>query len=232
MQDKSTQQLRDDLAEMLRLSAKTTSAERRRIYDTTAGRIQRELDRRMVDNANPAVIHAQPTKPLSYRDMDIPNPPSRTITPPSPCGEGPGVGPMHAEGIEMDEYIYRAKSEPDTAAPHIHIVAPLGGGPKKVRIQWGDDSTITLTEGICRSRFTSALRDLCESTYAEQERYDDLRYYTSFHRACGYYRGLSALWGRQPTAREIGLGTLSRVRSTVLDMIIAAAAAASQPTAS
>jgi hypothetical protein len=132
----------------------------------------------------------------------------------------------------MDEYIYTDAAQPDTAAPHIHIVAPLGGGPKKVRIQWGDGSTITLTEGICRSRFTSALRDLCESTYAEQERYDDLRYYTSFHRACGYYRGLSALWGRQPTAREIGLGTLSRVRSTILDMIIAAAAAASQPTAS
>jgi len=223
MQDKSTQQLLDDLTEMQRLSAKTTSPERRKIYDTTAARIRQELENRKVAAANPG-----PKAGIVFRAKTAP--PPRTITPPSPQGEGTGVGPNHAEGIEMDEYIYHATSEPTTsksdtaAAPHIHILAPLGGEPKKVRIQWGNGGIDTITEGMCRSRFTSALRDLAESTYAEKERYDDLRYYTTFHRACGYYRGLTALWGRQPTARDLGLGVLSRVRATIMDMIVTATA--------
>ena len=129
-----------------------------------------------------------------------------------------GVGVDPRSGI-LSPVKDRTANTSDSVATEVFVIAEIGKGGKVATIQWADGSTSTLSEGTARSRFSSALRDLCESTYAQQDRFGDLIYYRTWHRAVGYYSALAALWGRQPSARELDLLPMSRVRATVFQMI-------------
>lgn len=133
-------------------------------------------------------------------------------TTPMPAGATTAAGSTGAaSAIRADE----STSAPTAAT----ITAPAGMGPVKVIIEWASGDVDELTEGECRSRFTSALRDLAESRYVAEGRWHDLPRYQTFANAVAYYRGLTLIRRQAPTARELGLGALGAVRSKVFGMV-------------
>lgn len=102
------------------------------------------------------------------------------------------------------------------------ITADITGGNRLVTIQWNSEASDTFTEGEVRSRFTTALRDLAESRLAKQGRFSDIPQYIIFQRAVAYYQALSIFWGSAPTAAQLNLTPLSRVKQTIFELITGA----------
>lgn len=211
MQKYSDQQIKDQIATLQKaLKVPNIPADEAAMHRKLVARLEAELQRRKTQQPpapRPAPPLAEPT-PIAER------PPMRPVS--ESLVTGVGVEPR--SGI-LSPVKDRTANTSDSVATEVFVNAEIGKGGKVATIQWADGSNSTLSEGAARSRFSSALRDLCESTYAQQDRFGDLIYYRTWHRAVGYYSALAALWGRQPSARELDLLPMSRVRSTVFQMI-------------
>lgn len=168
------------------------TADEQRIYDATILRIQRIIDA------------AKLTKPAEIKRprqiVDAQGDPVRTELPGPPA-------PRAA--------VRRAQASAASPA----ISAPISAEMKRVEIDWGHGKVETLTEGECRGRFTTALRDLAKSRMARLERFDDIGQYIMFDRACGYYRGLIEFWGEPPTAFQLDMHPLGRVKTIIFNMV-------------
>jgi hypothetical protein len=109
----------------------------------------------------------------------------------------------------------------DLPKVQFEVTANLAAQKPTVTITWSDSTISTHTEGDARSKFTSLLRDLDNSTLAEQSRFDFMRTYRTYDRAKAYYKALAAFWSHNPTARELELTPLSTRKSTIFNMIVA-----------
>jgi len=98
------------------------------------------------------------------------------------------------------------------------IIAIASGQQKRVMIKWKADSVI-LSEGETRSRFTTALRDLANSRYAQQQRWQDVQLYVTYARACTYYLALMEFWQEAPTPQQLALSSMSAKRQRIFEMI-------------
>lgn len=100
------------------------------------------------------------------------------------------------------------------------IAVEVPQGPNLIRFEWSDKQSEDLTEGQIRSRFVTAIRDLCQSSLAEQGRLEQIpEQYVVFTRAVAYYRGLTTLWNREPSMSELRISQ-GRVRNIIFDMIV------------
>ncbi len=102
------------------------------------------------------------------------------------------------------------------------ITAITSGTIKRVMIKWkaGEEAEpLILTEGETRSRFTTALRDLVNSRFAAQERWEDVKAYVTYAKACTYYLALIEFWGYAPTAQQLELATMGAARQQIFLMI-------------
>jgi hypothetical protein len=99
------------------------------------------------------------------------------------------------------------------------VTAILSLGTKLVSIDWGHDRIDTLTEGEVRSRFTTALRDLAVSRMVRQQRFDDMKRYTTYARAVSYYQALTLFWGEPPTPGQLEIYPLAKTRQTIFTLI-------------
>lgn len=111
------------------------------------------------------------------------------------------------------------KPEPEDAEciPIVH--ADISTGMKRVKIEWGHGKADMLTEGEARSRFTTALRDLAETRMAKAERWNDVERYVSFQRAVAYYQALTEFWDAPPSAGQMGIAPLGKVRTEIFSRI-------------
>lgn len=200
MPDQPTQQqLLADLKEMEDCIATTTSLERRQIFEIAKAKILKRL--KEYDLIVTGTGDQQPPK----------NSPVRT-TPDTDKKTIPGTITAIASPLD----IQRQKEQPSELT--LIEVSEMPGG-KQATIKWPNGGTMTGTEGYFRSRFTSALRDLENSTYARQERWHDLTFYVTFHRATAYYRAIASLWGRAPTVKDLNIQT-SKTRNKIIEMIL------------
>lgn len=111
------------------------------------------------------------------------------------------------------------RPEPEDAECVPIVQADISTGMKRVKIEWGHGKADILTEGEARSRFTTALRDLAESRMARMERWDDVERYVSFQRAVAYYEALTEFWEAQPSAGQLGIAPLGKVRTEIFSRI-------------
>lgn len=121
-------------------------------------------------------------------------------------------------GMTIDLHEQRVADMPKVK---FQVTANLAAQKPTVTITWSDATISTHTEGDARSKFTSLLRDLDNSTLAEQSRFDFMRTYRTYDRAKAYYKALAAFWGHNPTARELDLTPLSTRKATIFNMIVA-----------
>lgn len=113
----------------------------------------------------------------------------------------------------------KPRNEPEDADCIPVVQADISNGTKRVRIEWGHGKADVLTEGDARSRFTTALRDLAESRMAKAERWNDLERYVSFQRAVAYYQALTEFWEAPPSAGQLGIAPLGKVRTEIFSRI-------------
>lgn len=111
------------------------------------------------------------------------------------------------------------KSSPSGVGGAARITASAASGARTVEIDWGNNRRDILTEGDARSRFTTALRDLCHSRMARLKRFESIPQYITFDRACAYYRALTIFWGGPPTPAQLQIVTLSTDRRTIFQLI-------------
>lgn len=172
----------------------------RKIYTDTIDRIKTQMQMVSANEAptKQAKPNKPPARPHSERTTEAPNIPTTQIK--------AGVTPLRMS-------VFSEKDE----APVISV--QLSGAIKNVTIKWNSDKSDTLTEGETRSRFTTALRDLSESRLVKQDRYQDVPGYIVYQRAVAYYRALAEFWGEAPSAAQLNLTPMSRVRNTLFEMI-------------
>lgn len=127
-------------------------------------------------------------------------------------------------GIDKPRHTSQQPAATDTPV----LAAILTGSQKQVLIEWGHGKSDLLTEGEARSRFTTALRDLAESRMAKLGRYDDLTRYITFSRAIAYYRALTEFWAAPPTAQQLAIAPMGRLKQEIFEMITQAARLAAQ----
>lgn len=157
----------------------------REIYLDTIQRIRAAIARQQ----RPETTANQPAR-TQPEPAQRPVTPMRVIkagepTPPSPIGDGGRGG---------------------EALANAHITARLDATPPTVTIEWPDDwGTQTYRESDVRSRFTSALRDLAQSRYARQQRFEILPSYLTWWRAKAWYRALCQFWPHPPGLAELGI---------------------------
>lgn len=211
MQKYSDQQIAEQIATLQKaLKVPNIPADEAAMHRKLIARLEAELQRRKTQQPpapRPAPLPPTEANPIAERPTMRPVSESLVT----------GVGVEPRSGVITT--VNRNANTSDSVATEVVVTAEMAKGGKVATIQWADGSSSTLSEGAARSRFSSALRDLCESTYAQQDRFGDLIYYVTWHRAVGYYSALAALWGRQPSARELELLPMSRVRATVFQMI-------------
>lgn len=186
----SRQQLESDLAQQERALRQTTDARRARIYQNTISTIKRLL------NQAPPTSDVYSNPPPEHSGSQPPPPPRGT-----------------AKSVNMPPHPPRttARQRAEASAPRtqtLTVSAVNVGGTPTVTIEWdinGSTEAATLTEGQCRGRFTTALRDLIESRRWEQGRLEDVQKTITFLRAEGYFSALCKFWQRPPTMSELGL---------------------------
>lgn len=61
----------------------------------------------------------------------------------------------------------------------------------------------TMTPGECRSRFSTRLNELLESSAWQKQLLHELPNYATFQNACVYYAALTAHWQRPPTLSDL-----------------------------
>jgi hypothetical protein len=171
--------LEHDLAQQQRALRQTTDARRALIYQKTISRITQLLQQ----------------TPLS---------PEESAPPPVPQRRTP------ARSVNMAAPVSPTKTA-HTSAPRsqtLTVSAVNIGSTPTVTIQWdinGEETADILTEGQCRGRFATMLRDLIESKRWEQGRLEDVKQSVTFLRAEGYYQALCKFWKRAPTMSELYL---------------------------
>lgn len=122
--------------------------------------------------------------------------------------------------------IVAGKPEETTVTPAQPVDSPMVyatsvKATRTVTIDWGHGRADNLTEGECRGRFTTALRDLANSRLARQGRMNDIPAYLTFQRAVAYYLGLCLLWGHTPSPLELEIHPLGRKKAEIFEMIAA-----------
>lgn len=227
MPDQPTQQqLLADLKEMEDCIAKTTSLERKQIFEITKAKILKHLEQHDL-----IVTGTGAQQPKNSPVRTTPGTDKKTI---------PGTITANEASNDFgnNSLLEIVKSKEPPMSGHYEIASPLDvprqkerpseltlievsemPGGKQATIKWPNGGTMTGTEGYFRSRFTSALRDLENSTYARQERWHDLTFYVTFHRATAYYRAIASLWGRAPTVKDLNIQT-SKTRNKIIEMIL------------
>jgi len=135
----------------------------------------------------------------------------------------PAATPIRAQQpttppVKQQREISWKKPEGIKIADTIAVQVPQG--PNLIRFEWSDKQSEDLTEGQIRSRFVTAIRDLCQSSLAEQGRLEQIpEQYVVFTRAVAYYRGLTTLWNREPGMSELRISQ-GRIRNTIFEMIV------------
>lgn len=106
--------------------------------------------------------------------------------------------------------------------PRDHQVFKVDAAPAdcSTTINWGDGYSFTGNEAAFRSRFTSAMRDLCDSTYAQQGRLDKISEYATYIRAIGFYRALTWFWKREPTLHDLSIMRPSELYRQIFQIIV------------
>lgn len=108
------------------------------------------------------------------------------------------------------------------------IAAVITGSTKQVVIHWGEGAYDVFTEGEARGRFTTAMRDISASRMARLGRMSDIPQYTTFSRAVAYYRALTEFWAAPPTAQQLAIAPMGRLKQEIFEMITQAARMAAQ----
>lgn len=186
----SRQQLESDLAQQERALRQTTDARRAKIFQNTIRTIKRLLEQA------PPTSDVYSNPPPEHSGSQPPPPPRAT-----------------AKSVNMPHHPPRttARQRAEANAPRtqtLTVSAVNVGGTPTVTIEWdinGSTEAATLTEGECRGRFTTALRDLLESKRWEQGRLEDVQRTITFMRAQGYFSALCKFWQRPPTMSELDL---------------------------
>jgi BRCT domain type II-containing protein len=201
---KTTQELQAEI-EVLEngMAQKSATPDRIRIYQNTIAKIKGIIKQRQED--------AQPTAASKPADMT-------TYRQAGPTNIKIDVSPGTKPGMTIDLHEQRVVDMPKV---QFEVTANLAAQKPTVTITWSDATISTHTEGDARSKFTSLLRDLDNSTLAEQSRFDFMRTYRTYDRAKAYYKALAAFWGHNPTARELDLTPLSTRKATIFNMIVA-----------
>lgn len=145
---------------------------------------------------------------------------------PEPSVEGASEKTIHTTviraGITPPRTPATASATPPPEPPVIS--GGSGGAQKQVVIHWGEGASDLFTEGEARGRFTTALRDLAASRMAKIGRMNDIPQYTTFSRAVAYYRALTEFWATPPTAQQLAIAPLGRLKQEIFEMITSAAA--------
>lgn len=153
---------------------------------------------------------------------------ARTTTEPPSAPKAiptPAQPSVPAEPVYSNAHVYTPprrqaqRPEPEDAECVPIVQAEISTGMKRVKIEWGHGKADVLTEGEARSRFTTALRDLAESRMARMERWDDVERYVSFQRAVAYYEALTEFWEAPPSAGQLGIAPLGKVRTEIFSRI-------------
>lgn len=200
---KSTQELQEEINVLQNGMAQSSATpERIRIYENTIAKIKAIIQQRQA--AAQSTEASKPAHVPTYRQT---NPTNIKID----------VTPGPKPGMTIDLHEQRAAAMPKV---EFEITANLSAQKPTVTIVWSDATISTHTEGDARSKFTSLLRDLNNSTLAEQGRFDLIRTYRTYDRAKAYYKALAAFWGHNPTARELELTPLSTRKATIFNMIV------------
>lgn len=163
------------------------------------------------------------------------------ITTPSPSGPGPvwveqggPVPPIPTTVIRAGIDRPRQAQQPvapraATPPPETPVIAAvITGATKQVVIHWGEGAYDVFTEGEARGRFTTAMRDLSASRMARLGRMSDIPQYTTFSRAVAYYRALTEFWAAPPTAQQLAIAPMGRLKQEIFEMITQAARMAAQ----
>lgn len=115
----------------------------------------------------------------------------------------------------------RSADQTPTMRGNETITAQLNATPPTVTIEWPDLwGTQTYRESDIRSRLTSALRDLAQSRYARQERFDLLPSYLTWWRAKTFYRALCQFWPSPPGLAELGITRPGNTYRNIFNLIV------------
>lgn len=203
MHEKTMSEYQDELKKLEKaLKVPGIDAAEKKIYQDTIGRIRQAMQ--ALSNKQQAPAAGRTTAGGSNAPKQAPGDPIVTTKIKA------GITPL------------RMSIEDNDGEPPV-ITADITGGNRMVTIRWNADTADTLTEGEVRSRFTTALRDLSESRLARQGRFSDIPQYIIFQRAVAYYQALSLFWGSSPSAAQLNLTPLSRVKQTIFELITGAA---------
>lgn len=185
------------------MAQKSTTPDRIRIYQNTIAKIKAIIQQRQAA--------AQSTAASKLADVT-------TYRQTGPTNIKIDVSPGTKPGMTIDMHEQNAAQMPKV---QFEVTANLTAQKPTVTICWSDGTQSTHTMGDARSKFTSLLRDLCNSDLAAKGLYDQMRTYRTYDRAKAYYQGISAFWGRHPSARELEITPMSIVKSNIFGMITA-----------
>lgn len=180
----------------------------RRIHEDTIRKIQDRI----------AAMEAAPA----------PQPPAQRHSAPTERRSYPKTAGQDSQPAQRVTFrtIVAGKPEETTVTPAQPVDSPMiyaasERATRTVTIDWGHGRADNLTEGECRGRFTTALRDLANSRLARQGRMRDIPAYLTFQRAVAYYHGLCLLWGHTPSPLELEIHPLGRKKAEIFEMIAA-----------
>lgn len=200
---KSTQELQAQIKVLeTGMAQSSTTPDRIRIYQNTIAKIKAIIQQRQTAEQSTAA-----SKPAHV--------PANRQTGPTNIAIDFSATPRPGMTIDLHE-----NKAADMPKVQFEVKANLAAQKPTVTITWSDATISTHTEGDARSKFISLLRDLNNSTLAEQSRFDYMRTYRTYDRAKAYYKALAAFWGHNPTARELDLTPLSARKSTIFNMIV------------
>lgn len=185
------------------MAQSSATPERIRIYQNTIAKIKAIIQQRQAAEQSTA-----PSKPAHM--------PANRQTGPTNIAIDFSATPR--PGMTIDLHEQRAADMPKV---QFEVTANLTAQKPTVTISWSNGTISTHTMGDARSKFTSVLRDLCQSNLAEKGLYYQIRTYRTYDRAKAYYQAIAALWGRYPTARELEITPMSIAKSTIFGMITA-----------
>jgi hypothetical protein len=201
---KSTRELQEEIKVLENGMAQSSATpDRIRIYQNTIAKIKAIIQQRQA--AAQSTDASKPAYMPTYRQT-------------GPTNIKIDVTPGPKPGMTIDLHEQKVSTMPKV---EFEVVANLTAQKPTVTINWSDGTQSTHTEGDARSKFTSLLRDLCQSNLAEKGRFDQIRTYRTYDRAKAYYKALAAFWGKYPSARELEIIPMSIVKSTIFGMIYA-----------
>lgn len=204
MQYKTIEELNNEILVLENgMAQKSTTPDRIRFYKNTIAKIKAIIQQRQA--AAQSTAASKPAEVTTCRQTGPTNIAIDFSATPRP-------------GMTIDLHEQNAAQMPKV---EFYLTANLAAQKPTVTITWSDATISTHTEGDARSKFTSLLRDLDNSTLAEQGRFNFMRTYRTYDRAKAYYKALAAFWSHNPTSRELDLTPLSTRKATIFNMIVA-----------